>query len=180
MNPGGSLRRNVRLIGVGARVTTVSLLVVYLYSIAIHQFESPGPVEKWMQIGIERHRLELLNSPEMMPPEIYESKLQRLLREEEVAVEYGWEFPQDMDELANYEKARHWLPSWPVAFWIAFACALLTVVATEFWLRGASWAARDTQASSLIADRVEYDHDSIRTAVDRRLTHKYSGQEPQE
>ena len=120
-----------------------------LYSVAIHQFESPGPVEQWRKIGFELRRLRELKAGKMLMPDEYKSARQRLLQKED-AIASASEFPGDMTELARYEKARANSPTWPFAFWIAFAGSVMTAIATASWLQGASFAA--SEASSVTED----------------------------
>ena len=116
------------------------IFLLFIYSVVIHQFESDGPVERWMEIGFKRHRLEMLRPGDvLLSLEDYDAAMQQLLREE-TSVVSDTDFPRDREDLARYKQARSIYPVWPVLFWSAFVSSVAVAIATTAWLQGASAA----------------------------------------
>ncbi|MES2793911.1 MAG: hypothetical protein V4719_30135 [Planctomycetota bacterium] len=142
MNVGLLMRQKVRLVAIGATVTAASLLLFCLYSHAIHNSESPGPVEQWIKIGCELRRLQQETDGGVHTHEEYKIERQRLVQEEN-RITYHNDFPGDLAELESYKQARGDSPPWIFAVWMAIAAAIATAIAAAGWLEGAAFAAPD-------------------------------------
>jgi len=142
MNAVSSARRSIRLIAIASLLTAAALVSVYSYGLVIHAPKSDGPVERWIEIGFERHHLEGLNAASVLvSEEEYAADKQRLVsREDEIALEH--EFPHELQDLQSYLNRRRNGRQWPVAFWIALGTSIAVSIAAVSWLRGASFADR--------------------------------------
>jgi hypothetical protein len=143
MSGGTSIRQKVRLVAIGATLTAASFLFVSLYGDAIHQFESPGPVEQWIEKGCELHRLSDAVDGGFFTNAEYKSERQRLTQEEDRIV-YHSDFPRDKAGLARYQEARNTSPSWVFVSWTACTVSVMTAIAAVAWLEGVKFSERDT------------------------------------
>lgn len=126
--------RAVRMIAVASLLTFASLSGLYIFNAAIQLPLADGPVEEWIRIGIEMHRLD-----EQMPKMNHDTEHQQLISKAEKIV-WDSEFPGTSDAYIAYKERRVENVTWPAAFWLALASSLIGFISAFSWLHGVSHA----------------------------------------
>ncbi len=131
--------RVIRLIAIAGLITFASLIGAYIFNAAIQPTPSDGPVEKWIQAGIDLHRVDELFSMNVFGKGEYKAEYERVLSEAK-QIAHDSEFPGTNEAYAAYKDERVKDLRWPAVFWCALAIALIVSISAFSWLHGASLA----------------------------------------
>ena len=129
----------IRVVAIAALLTFAGLLCLFILNAAIQPSPSNGPVESWIQAGIDLHRLDELDSMNVFGKGEYESEYELVLSEAKHIAHHS-EFPGTNEAYVEYSNERFRDLRWPPVFWLMLATALIVSVAAFSWVHGVTVA----------------------------------------
>jgi hypothetical protein len=131
--------RGVRLIAIASLLGFASLLCLCILNSAIQPRPSDGPVEQWIQFGIDLHRVGELDSMNLFSPHEYKTEIDRVLVQA-LSVVHHSDFPGTTEEYITYKEQHVQDLTWPPRYWLALGGSLVLSLSSFSWLYGASVA----------------------------------------
>lgn len=129
----------IRVVAIAALLTFAVLLCLFTFNAAIQPSPSNGPVERWIQAGIDLHRLDELNSMNLFRTGEYEARYEQVLSAATHTAHHS-EFPGTNEAYIEYTNERFRALRWPPVFWFMLATALIVSVAAFSWVHGVTMA----------------------------------------
>ena len=145
--------RGVRLIAIASLLGFVSLLCLCILNSVIQPRPSDGPVEQWIQFGIDLHRVGELDSMNLFSPNEYQTEIDRVLAQALPVVHHS-DFPGTTAEYIKYKEQHVQDLTCPPTYWLALGGSLVLSLSSFSWLYGASvaFASRTKKATEQNAE----------------------------
>ncbi len=129
--------RTVRLLALAGLCTFVPLIGTFVFCTVIQPRPLYDPVEEWIRVGIDLHRVDELQSMNVLTSSEYNAEYERVLADaRDVAT--NPEFPSTRDAYREYRQNRMVGSQWSAEFWLALVCSFTLTVSALSWLHGAS------------------------------------------
>ena len=144
------LSRTTGVVFGGVIASAVStMFLCYAYNLMNEPPEWEGPVERWIEVGLERKQLQYLDEMNVLTTDEYAAEEQTLLAIEDQIVP---DLPRNTEELGKHYAEREQVMKRPDEFWLALAawivCSVTTMTVTIL-----SWR-RDRQLAIQAMDAI--------------------------
>ncbi len=139
MTPTVPFFRFVRLVAIASLLGFAAVLCLCLLNSAIQPQPSDGPVEQWIQFGIDLHRVGELDSMNLFSPSEYQTEIDQVLAQA-IPVVHHSEFPGTTEEYRTYKEQHVQDLTWPPSYWLALGASLALSLSSFSWLYGATVA----------------------------------------